>query len=104
MRLVLNRGARGPAWERWAILEEQRGDMAFAGEMILTFTDDSMYADVDCTIMYNRKLADAEIEEVLSAAFSVVSGRGHVTVCTAQELTCRAFDMLDEDEEEPCEN
>lgn len=104
MDLILNRGARGPAWERWAIMEEQRGDVAFAGEMILTYTDDSVYADVDCTILFNRALSDDEIEDVLGAAFSVLSGRGRVAIYAGQEVTCRCFDMLDEDEEDLCDN
>lgn len=104
MQLIFSREARGPAWERWAILEEQHGDMAFAGEVILTFTDESVYADVDCTVLCARTLNEDEVEDVIDAAHSIISGRGRIGIFTTQEIAARTFNMLDEDEEEPSEN
>ena len=100
MHLHFNRVARGPGWERWAILEDQLGDMAFAGEAILTYTDDSSYGDVDCSVLFTRGLEEDEAEELLNEVCSILSGRGNVSVYTTQEVICRGFSLLPEDEEQ----
>jgi len=97
--LNFNRLARGPAWERWLILEDQLGDTAFAGEVIITYTDESVYAEVECVVLFRRDLADEEAEELLNAVSSILSGRGNVTIFTTQEIVSRGFSMLEEDEE-----
>jgi hypothetical protein len=99
VHLHFNRVARGPGWERWAILEDQLGDMAFAGEAILTFTDDSTYGEVDCSVLFTRGLEDDEAEELLNEVCSILSGRGNISVYTTQEVICRGFSLLPEDEE-----
>jgi len=100
VHLHFNRVARGPGWERWAILEDQLGDMAFAGEAILTYTDDSSYGDVDCSVLFTRELEEDEAEELLNEVCSILSGRGSVSVYTTQEVVCRGFSLVPEDEEQ----
>jgi hypothetical protein len=90
---------RGPAWERWLIVEDQRGDSAFAGEAVLTYSDESAYAEVECDILFARDLESDEMEELLEAASSILSGRGNVTVYTAREVTCQGFSLLEENGE-----
>lgn len=99
MILNFNRLARGPAWERWLILEDQLGDTAFAGEVIITYTDESVYAEVECLVLFRRDLTDEEAEELLNAVSSILSGRGNVTIFTCQEVIARSFSMSEEDEE-----
>ena len=99
MQLHFNRVARGPAWERWLILENQHGDAGLAGEIILTYTDIGVYADVECSVLFRRELTDEEVEELLNAVSTMLSGRGNVTVFTAQEVACQAFSLVEEDEE-----
>jgi len=98
--LHFNRVARGPAWERWLILEEQLGDTGLAGEIILTYTDIGVYADIECTVLFHRDLKDEEVEEVLNAVSTVLSGRGNVTIYTAQEIACQAFSLVEDEEGE----
>lgn len=100
MQLHFNRVARGPAWERWLILEDQLGDTGLAGEIILTYTDIGVYADVECSVMFRRELTDEEVEEVLNAVSTILSGRGNVTVYTTQEVACQAFSLVEDEEEE----
>lgn len=100
MQLHFNRVARGPAWERWLILEEQLGDTGLAGEIILTYTDIGVYADVECSVLFHRELTDEEVEEVLNAVSTILSGRGNVTVYTTQEVACQAFSLVEDEEEE----
>ena len=99
MHLHFRKIGRGPAWERWVILEDQLGDMAFAGEAILTYVDAGSYAEVDCDILFTRELSEPELEDLLNQASSILSGRGNVTVFTAQEVASRGFSLIEEDEE-----
>lgn len=103
MLLRFNRVARGPAWERWAILEDQHGDTAYAGEIILTYLDNSAYADVDCTILFTRPVDDDEIDDILNSVSSLLSGRGNIALHTTQELATRGFSLVP-DEDEDTEN
>jgi hypothetical protein len=91
--------ARGPAWERWLIVEDQHGDTAFAGELILTYADVSGYADVECDILFSRDLDSNEVDELLKAVINILSGQGNVTVFTAHQMVCKGFSLLEEDEE-----
>jgi hypothetical protein len=100
LHLHFNRVARGPAWERWAMMEDQHGDMAFAGEIILTYMDNSVYADVECTVLFTRDLTDEEAEEALDSVCSILSGRGNIALHTAHEITCRGFSLMPEDDDE----
>lgn len=100
MQLHFNRVARGPAWERWAILESQLGENAFAGEVILTYTDDTAYADVECSVLFARVLETDEIEEVLEKVSSLLSGRGNITLYATQEEANRGFSMVEDDDED----
>lgn len=99
MKLIFDRIAHGPAWERWAVFEPQNEDAVFAGEAILTYSDLTSYADVVCSVLINRQLNEAEIEDVLSATTSILSGRGGVSVFFAEELATKTFDVSEPDEE-----
>lgn len=100
MQLHFNRVARGPAWERWAILEDQRGDTAFAGEVILTYLDNSAYADVDCTVLFSRNVEDDEAEEILTEVCTLLSGRGNISLHSSQEIMARGFSLMSDEEDE----
>ena len=104
MNLNFNRVARGPAWERWAMMEDQHGDLAFAGEIILTYMDSSVYADVECTILFARDLTEEEAEEVMNSVCSILSGRGNITLYAAQEVLVRGFSLVPEDNDEAEKN
>lgn len=82
------------------MMEDQHGDMAFAGEVILTYMDDSAYADVECTILFTRDLTEEEAEDALDAVCSILSGHGNIALHTGREVTCRGFSLMPEDEEE----
>jgi Fe-S-cluster containining protein len=100
LHLHFRKIARGPAWERWLIAEEQHGDQAFAGEAVLTYSDDSSGAELDCDILFARELTEPEVEDVLSAVCTILSGRGNVTIYSAREVVCRGFSLTDGSEEE----
>jgi hypothetical protein len=100
MNLRFSKIGRGPGWERWVILEDQHGDSAFAGEAILTYSDYSTYADLECDILFTRQLSDEETEDLLDAVTSILSGRGNVTVFAVEEIVTKGFDMLQQDTEE----
>jgi len=99
MKLIFKRIARGPAWERWAVFEQQSEEAVFAGEAILTYSDVTTYADMMCSILINRQLNEAEIENLLDAATSIFSGPGGVSVFFAEELASKTFDISELDEE-----
>ena len=102
MHIHFSKVARGPAWERWAILEEQHGDAALAGEAILTYTDTSTYAELQCDILFARELDESEVEEVLDLACSILSGHGSLSLHTTRQVICKRFSLMEEaDEESP---
>lgn len=96
---MFDRMARGPAWERWAIFEPQNEGAVFTGEAILTYSDMTSDADLICNIFVNRQLSEAEIEDLLCAATSILSGGGSVSVFFAEQLASKTFDMSEFDEE-----
>jgi len=91
---------RGPAWERWLIIEDQHGDTAFAGEVIVTYSDVSGFADTECDILFARELTDEEVEDLLKAVIDILSGQGDVTIFTARQVICKGFSLLGEDEDD----
>ena len=95
VHLHFSKVARGPAWERWMILEEQHGDAAFAGEAILTYTDIGTYANVECDILFAREFKEGEAEELLNAACSILSGRGNINIYTAGEVVSEGFNLME---------
>lgn len=99
MRPKFRKIARGPAWERWLIIEEQYGDPAFAGEIILTYTDSGVFADLQCDVLLSRELSEDEIEGFLDTLTSLLTGRGHVTIFTANEVVSQTFNMFEDEEE-----
>lgn len=100
MHLHFNKIGRGQGWERWLLVEDQHGDAAVAGEAILTYTDAGTYADLECDILFTRELKENEVDELLKEACSILSGRGNITIYTAQEVICKGFSLYDEDEED----
>lgn len=97
MNIRFRKISRGPAWERWLIVEDQRGDSAFAGEIILTYADASGYGDVECDVLFARELDEDELDEVLKSVTDILSGEGNVTVFIARQLVCKGFSLLDND-------
>jgi hypothetical protein len=79
-------------------VEDQRGDTAFAGEVIMTFSDTGGYSDVECDILFSRELDDDEIEELLKSVTNILSGEGNVTVFTSRQVACRGFSLLEDTE------
>jgi hypothetical protein len=86
------------------MMEDQHDDTAFAGEIILTYMDNSAYADVECTILFTRDLTEDEAEEALNSVCTILSGRGNIALHTAHEITCRGFSLMPDDEDEPENN
>ncbi len=86
------------------MMEDQHGDAAFAGEIILTYMDNSVYADVECTILFTRSLTEEEAEDVMNSVCTILSGRGNITLHAAQEIMCRGFSLLPEDGDEAEKN
>lgn len=101
MQLHFSKIARGPAWERWAILEDQLGDTALAGEVIITYTDIGAYADAECDVLFTRELSESEMEELLDEVYSVLTGRGSITVYTSHELVSQGYSLIDDELENP---
>ena len=91
--------SRGPAWERWLLIEDQRGEDALAGEAILTYSDIGGYSDVECDVLFARDLDDDEIDDLLDAVISILSGQGNVTIFTARQIVTRGFSLQEEDED-----
>lgn len=103
MNIRFKKISRGPAWERWAILEAQNGDDAIAGEVILTYSDINGYAETDCDILFTRELAEEEIDYLFDEVASIVSDSGTVTLFTTQMVVSKEFsydEFEDEEEEE----
>lgn len=106
MNIRFSKVSRGPAWERWVILEEQNGDEGFAGEAIITYSDTSSYAEAECDILFVRDLNDEEVDDLLEAASSIISDIGTITIYSTQEIISKDFDFIsemddaDEDEDE----
>lgn len=101
MELHFNKIARGPAWERWAILEVLLGDTAIAGEIVVTFSDDTAYADAECDVYFTRELNEDELEDLVDSVMTILSGRGNVNVYIAHEVMCQGFSQVDDDMENP---
>ena len=97
MRMHFGKIARGPAWERWAILEDQLGDTAVAGEVIITYTDFTTYADVECDVLFSRELSGEELEDAMNSLVTILSGRGNINIYTANEVISQEFSLLDDD-------
>lgn len=100
MHLHFRKIARGPAWERWLLVEDQHGDTALAGEVILTYSDTTGYSEVECDILFARELSDDEVDEVLQSVVSILSGQGNVTLFTAHQVISQGFSLMDEEDEE----
>ncbi|MHB0913672.1 MAG: hypothetical protein ACYC2Y_09550 [Armatimonadota bacterium] len=97
MNIQFKRASRGLAWERWAIMEDQLGDSAFAGEVILTYGDPGACSDVQCDLILVRDLTDEEVEEAFQEVSSILSGQGNVNVFSAKRIESRGFSLLDDD-------
>lgn len=98
MNINFRKIARGPAWERWLIVEDQHGDTAFAGEIILTYSDTTGYADAECDVLFTRELDDDEIDELLRSVINILSGQGNVTLFTARQVISKGFSLLEEED------
>lgn len=97
MNVQFRKIARGPAWERWLITEDQHGDIAIAGEAILTYMDLSGYSDVECDIMFARDLDEVETEELLKAAVNILSGQGNIVVFTTRQVISQEFSLVEDE-------
>ncbi|MHB1001924.1 MAG: hypothetical protein ACYC27_22010 [Armatimonadota bacterium] len=100
MNIKFSKVSRGPAWERWVIIEEQNGEEGFGGEVIITYSDASSYAEAECDILAARELKDEEIDEILEAASTIISDMGTVTIYSTKELVSKEFSFVDEEEDE----
>lgn len=102
MNVRFSKVSRGPAWERWVVIEDQNGEEVFAGEAIITYSDASSFADSECDILYTRDLSDEEVDTLLDAASAIISDSGNITVYHAKELLTKQFSFAcdHEDEEE----
>lgn len=97
MQIHLNKIARGPAWERWVILEDQHGDPAYAGQIVLTYSDTTSDAVFDCDVFFLRELSDEEIDQLLGALSTIVCGDGDATIYTGDEVVSKSFCPQDDD-------
>ncbi len=91
MQIQLNRVARGPAWERWVIVEDQHGDPAYAGQVVITYSDETSEALFDCDIICLRDLSDEEIDYVLNAVSTILCCEGDATIYSAEEIVSKCF-------------
>ena len=66
----------------------------------VSYTDIGAYADVECSILFQRELKEEEIEDVLNAASTILSGKGNVTIYAVQEVACRGFSLVEEEDSE----
>jgi hypothetical protein len=80
-------------------IEVQRGDQAFAGQVMITYSDITSDADAECDIFFDRELSNEEVEELLEAAASLLCGQGTITVYTGHEIVSEEFSLIDDGEE-----
>lgn len=97
MQIQFNKIAHGPAWERWVIVEDQHGDPAYAGQIIITYSDTTSDRMFDCDVLFLRDLSDEEIDELLEAISTIVCGDGDATIYAADEIVSKSFCPHDDD-------
>jgi hypothetical protein len=97
MNISFRKIARGPGWERWLVVEDQRGDSAFAGEIVITYADTTGYAEAECDVLCGREMSDEEIDQILNSVMTILSGEGNITIFTAHQVICKGFSLLEEE-------
>lgn len=97
MQLHFDKLTRGPAWERWLIVELQHGDPAYAGQAIITYSSHGSEATAECDVLFDRRLSDEELDALLDSITSLLCGRGSITVYAGQEIITKEFCLLDHD-------
>jgi hypothetical protein len=78
----------------------QHGDPAYAGQVIITYSDSSSESNLECDVIFDRDLSNDEAEELLDSVSSLLCGKGTVAVFTGQEIICKDFSLYDHDLDE----
>jgi len=98
VQIQFHRTARGPAWERWVIEEGQHGDAAYAGHVVITYSDTTTDAIFECDVVFLRELSEDEMEELLDSLSHILCNEGGASIYSADEIARKCYCPDDEDD------
>jgi hypothetical protein len=98
VQIEFQRIARGPAWERWIIEEGQHGDAAYAGHIVITYSDTTTDAVFEADVVFLRPLSEDEMGELLDGLSRILCNEGCASIYTGDEVARKCFCPDDEDD------